>query len=172
MLLASPLLFSLWGFEVKRQPLRCKPQEITHWWYKQKVSAEVQARTQLSSKEIHQLQSLSKHSSQTGFTMFYMDLSQIFTLSTSQKDDLSQCNKLSNNNKNYLISRKNGGGAERVWGGMISLLGTLTEPEHLGMRWPTIEFIPHYRSNFNKSFRMILWLSMKSELYCLLVKVL
>lgn len=49
--------------------------------------------------------------------MFYMDLSQIFTLSTSQKDDLSQCNKLSNNNKNYLISRKNGGGAERVLGG-------------------------------------------------------
>lgn len=43
---------------------------------------------------------------QTGFRMFYMGLSQVFTLSISPKDDPSKCQEHSNNNRNYLIIRK------------------------------------------------------------------
>ena len=42
--LASPLPFSLWRFSVKKQLVRCT-REIPHRWYKQKMSAKVQART-------------------------------------------------------------------------------------------------------------------------------
>lgn len=65
--------------------------------------------------------------------MFYMDLSHVFTLPVYRKDDLSHGNELSNNNKNYLIRRK-----EQGWGGegMINLPVTHIETEPLGMSWP------------------------------------
>lgn len=150
----------IWRQAAPTPPPRCEQQEITHRWYKQKVSAKVQAGPQLSSKQTHQLQSLSKHSSQTGFRMLYMDRSQVFTLSVSQKDDLSQCNELSNNNKNYLIRRKNGAGG---WASCDSHRAWARWEELAPCRIHTTLQI-----EFNKLFRMILWLSMKLKLHRLL----
>lgn len=41
--------------------------------------------------------------------MFYMGLSQVFTLSISQKEDPSQFQELSNNNKKLVAYKKEGG---------------------------------------------------------------
>lgn len=109
-------------------------------------------------RDINHLQSLSKRTLQTGFRMFYMGLSQVFTLSISPKDDPSKCQEHSNNNRNYLIIRKK---RKRKWPTFQWLIQGLSNRVRLA-HWRIYAIL---QIEFQQA--IYLWLSMKSDLYCL-----